>query len=1556
MLPSQDRAHVMPGGKQYALRVTGVKLPVAVVQSANPDQQSGPRAEQLSTARSAALAHSSTAQVGWKPVGVHPLRFRPDPALWRLPFDAVTSPPLLRPDALLQYAGPTAAQRSVPYYGPPPPNCCLYCCHSRSRNRPMLVCDTCGMMVHIGESQARHAGPGPRCTCHAPPSLPTECTVAVDHEPLWGDSAYCFQCCLCGQGVERYYRLEARNWMEVLQVAALNLLVSQSLAHESMLVAEMKRVGAIASDAVDTSSDLHGVLSTLLNTKDPSPRRLLALAAYFQAPETLMRMVRRLAPVLLWHAGGETCIAEGQEAELPGHLQSSASVFINGADKVFCNPGHWTLAPGGIPQGKDGFLPPTPSIVVMLQGSLMTDAFAMHGLVDGREATFNMLVPPIPSDSGNLDSAGVDPLMRAAMDGMTSKGYRMSNVGMRSGDSSVNVSAIDALPDSASASPAAGQDGSGAPASHLAGDEMPSSSQAAALSALLPATTRDGQMLRVLNGNEPRASAETVRRAQGAATFLHPTPASVQWRTSLLSAIASGHLPPVTARMLDAGDRKGFTYTGAVVWGRVPLAWIASRLPEQVQADAARACSRADDKDGASTPTSSSAASSAGAAESLMAACPAIKGLLAWWPLQVVASPAQTGSLTHTLPFGCAQQLWVDTQDLLPLSKSPMRALRVQVEEVYADKSAPSAEPTPSPSARRLNPTRGSRHGSRATISGKQLGALPAVLCPVFLAALSNALVTVAVTLVPGGVGTLGQWGAAREAEPAQGPGLENLATIASMVSLGHFGEPEKTVVGAAGALLRQLAVFKACIGQVLRESPDEAALLRQALLQAAGRAAIAADGLHSPTPHVPLLPEAASEQAERSTPQASRSLTIRPSLSNGSNPSESSTCTRQLPALRANLPKGTALKCDEYPGGAKRGSVDDQGPQKKHADAEFVPAAGKNASAAARLLKRLGASTAQLHVGDIPIIATSAPPDSLSCSAQERSFQRGAIGQFLGATCTPGAATPTSGAGALGGHKRPRPDFQTGAVFSGDLIIPPSSLVQVSTAADEAAGDGRAARGRILAERAASTLDALPEQLRQQGQKRRRLQRLWRGPLKSFACQHVLRSDWLLPNTDTAPDAPEEVEDDASSCGTLASDATEVLAMEAVQGGLCEAATEPGGRCPPGLSAPHLQLTGTPPADLLRLLDSEEVLPDPTPLMSMAGPTSLGGDIPPATVPCMARFLTAWAGAPRRGTVTAPASPTREGAESPMSDTSLAHRVQMQRPARLPPGGRMPPGQAHPSFAHSGSASSGSVTEESSAEDAGSVVESDGGDGGPAPRARPPPPLLLCRGAVLREALAGQLEQVSGPNVRKMLSKALDKALGVQEADCAAFGFKGQAAVEQGGAGLEQEVLAASPAGSGGQDHTSSQHSSGESGSPELPAHPPQSQAESSSSRSPGDGSEDGNIFVIDRIIRHKTVRRKRKFYVSWKGYDSQYNSWVSRENILDKSVITEYDEHRQQRRKARIARMRVAAVKRHTPPSQESGKDQGPPGSRDSHGGSGSDRGHDAGAGDSSDDSEDA
>ena len=41
------------------------------------------------------------------------------------------------------------------------------------------------------------------------------------------------------------------------------------------------------------------------------------------------------------------------------------------------------------------------------------------------------------------------------------------------------------------------------------------------------------------------------------------------------------------------------------------------------------------------------------------------------------------------------------------------------------------------------------------------------------------------------------------------------------------------------------------------------------------------------------------------------------------------------------------------------------------------------------------------------------------------------------------------------------------------------------------------------------------------------------------------------------------------------------------------------------------------------------------------------------------------------------------------------------------------------------------------------------------------------------------------------------------------------------------------------------------------------------------------GKIFTIDKILKTKIIKNRKNYFVSWKDYSSDYNSWVSEENL---------------------------------------------------------------------------
>ena len=41
--------------------------------------------------------------------------------------------------------------------------------------------------------------------------------------------------------------------------------------------------------------------------------------------------------------------------------------------------------------------------------------------------------------------------------------------------------------------------------------------------------------------------------------------------------------------------------------------------------------------------------------------------------------------------------------------------------------------------------------------------------------------------------------------------------------------------------------------------------------------------------------------------------------------------------------------------------------------------------------------------------------------------------------------------------------------------------------------------------------------------------------------------------------------------------------------------------------------------------------------------------------------------------------------------------------------------------------------------------------------------------------------------------------------------------------------------------------------------------------------------FFLINKIIKSKTINNKKRYFVSWKGYDESFNSWIESEAIYN-------------------------------------------------------------------------
>lgn len=53
-------------------------------------------------------------------------------------------------------------------------------------------------------------------------------------------------------------------------------------------------------------------------------------------------------------------------------------------------------------------------------------------------------------------------------------------------------------------------------------------------------------------------------------------------------------------------------------------------------------------------------------------------------------------------------------------------------------------------------------------------------------------------------------------------------------------------------------------------------------------------------------------------------------------------------------------------------------------------------------------------------------------------------------------------------------------------------------------------------------------------------------------------------------------------------------------------------------------------------------------------------------------------------------------------------------------------------------------------------------------------------------------------------------------------------------------------------------------------------------------------NVFEVDRILNKKVVKGKVKYFIKWEGYPDDQNTWEPESNVLDRKLITEFENRR--------------------------------------------------------------
>lgn len=50
------------------------------------------------------------------------------------------------------------------------------------------------------------------------------------------------------------------------------------------------------------------------------------------------------------------------------------------------------------------------------------------------------------------------------------------------------------------------------------------------------------------------------------------------------------------------------------------------------------------------------------------------------------------------------------------------------------------------------------------------------------------------------------------------------------------------------------------------------------------------------------------------------------------------------------------------------------------------------------------------------------------------------------------------------------------------------------------------------------------------------------------------------------------------------------------------------------------------------------------------------------------------------------------------------------------------------------------------------------------------------------------------------------------------------------------------------------------------------------------------GNIYEVETLLKHRTINKKRSFFVRWKNYSSKHDSWVNESDLQCEKILNDY------------------------------------------------------------------